>query len=57
MLIFENTGLQERITSLQASNRELIRQLSNMREQRDFYKKAYEEILMKVLEYGKKEVL
>lgn len=57
MLIFENTGLQERITSLQASNRELIRQLSNMREQRDFYKQAYEEILMKVLEYGRKEVL
>lgn len=57
MLIFENTDLQERITSLQASNRELIRQLSNMREQRDFYKKAYEEILMKVLEYGRKEVL
>lgn len=57
MLIFENTDLQERITSLQASNRELIRQLSNMREQRDFYKQAYEEILMKVLEYGRKEVL
>ena len=54
MLRFEDFELTERVESLKASNRELIRQLEKLRDQRDFYKDAYHELLMVVVENGRK---
>lgn len=38
------------ISALQASNRELARQLADMKESRDFYKRLYYELIDNLLE-------
>jgi cell division protein FtsB len=54
MLIFEDIDLMTRLENLRASNRELVRQIERLRDERDIYKEAYHDLLMVVVENGRK---